>query len=44
MVAFRYLIRERVGTIIVSVLVAHTAWHWMLDRYVVLRQFPLGWQ
>jgi hypothetical protein len=24
------------GTIILSVLVAHTAWHWMLDRADVL--------
>jgi len=28
------------GTIIVSALVAHTAWHWMIDRFGVLRQFP----
>ncbi len=30
--AFKRVIRERMGTIILSVLVAHTAWHWMLDR------------
>jgi hypothetical protein len=29
------------GTIILSALVAHTAWHWMIDRWGVLRQFPL---
>jgi uncharacterized membrane protein len=28
------------GTIILSALVAHTAWHWMTERYGVLRQFP----
>ena len=28
------------GTIILSALVAHTAWHWMIDRWGVLRQFP----
>jgi HupE/UreJ protein len=38
-VLFRYLVEERLGTIILSALVAHTAWHWMTDRYSVLRQF-----
>ena len=37
---FRYVVAERMGTIILSALVAHTAWHWMGDRYAVLRQFP----
>ena len=31
---------ERTGTIVLSALVAHTAWHWMTDRFDVLRQFP----
>jgi hypothetical protein len=29
---FRYVIAERIGTILLSALVAHTAWHWALDR------------
>lgn len=29
---FRWVVAERVGTIILSALVAHTAWHWMTDR------------
>jgi hypothetical protein len=37
---FRYVVAERMGTIILSALVAHTAWHWMIDRWGVLRQFP----
>jgi len=37
---FRFVVAERMGTIILSALVAHTAWHWMTDRYAVLRQFP----
>ena len=37
---FRFVVAERMGTIILSALVAHTAWHWMIDRYGVLRQFP----
>jgi hypothetical protein len=28
------------GTIILSVLVAHTAWHWMTERGSQLLQFP----
>src|SRR5882672_1976095 len=37
---FRFVVAERMGTIILSALVAHTAWHWMTDRFDVLRQFP----
>ena len=33
---FRYGVRERMGTIILSAFVAHTAWHWMLERGAVL--------
>jgi len=37
---FRFVVAERMGTIILSAIVAHTAWHWMTDRFDVLRQFP----
>src|SRR5216684_3321419 len=37
---FRYLVAERIGVIILSALVAHTGWHWMLDRGAVLAKFP----
>ena len=40
-VLFRYVVAERMGTIILSALVAHTAWHWMSDRWGVLRQYPV---
>jgi HupE / UreJ protein len=40
---FRFAVAERMGTIILSALVAHTGWHWMLDRADRLRQFPLRW-
>jgi hypothetical protein len=40
---FRYAVAERIGTIILSAIVAHTAWHWMLDRGSVLRQFRFEW-
>ncbi|HXG94500.1 MAG TPA: HupE/UreJ family protein [Blastocatellia bacterium] len=37
---FRYVVAERMGTIILSAFVAHTAWHWMIERADRLRQFP----
>jgi hypothetical protein len=40
---FRYAVAERMGTIILSALVAHTAWHWMLDRGHVLAQYRFEW-
>ena len=40
---FRYAVEERMGTIILSALVAHTGWHWMLDRANTLRRFPFRW-
>lgn len=38
---FRYGLPERVGTIVLSVIVGHAAWHWMADRWSALRAFPL---
>jgi hypothetical protein len=38
---FRFVVPERIGTIILSVLVAHTGWHWMIERAERLSQFPL---
>ena len=35
--------RERIGTIVLSALVAHTGWHWMTDRFAVLRQYRWQW-
>jgi hypothetical protein len=40
---FRYVVAERMGTIILSALVGHTAWHWMIDRWGQLRQFRFQW-
>ena len=40
---FRYVVAERMGTIILSAIVAHTAWHWMTERYGILRQFRFEW-
>jgi len=38
---FRFVVAERIGTIILSALIAHTGWHWMLERWGRLKQF--GW-
>jgi HupE/UreJ protein len=38
-VAFRYVVAERVAVILISVVVGHTAWHWMAERFAMLREF-----
>lgn len=40
---FRFVVEERMGTIILSAFVAHTGWHWMLDRGERLMQFRFSW-
>jgi hypothetical protein len=40
---FRYAVKDRMGTIILSALVAHTGWHWMLERGQKLSQFQFQW-
>jgi hypothetical protein len=42
-VLFRFVVAERMGTIILSALVAHTAWHWMIERGERLAQFSFTW-
>jgi HupE / UreJ protein len=37
---FRRAVDERMGVIVLSALVAHTAWHWMMDRGAELAKFP----
>jgi hypothetical protein len=39
-ILFRFVVAERLGTIILSVLVGHTAWHWTTERADRLSQFP----
>ena len=38
-VAFRSVAWERPATVVLSVLVGHTAWHWMTERWATLRAF-----
>lgn len=36
---FRFVVAERIGTILMSALVAHTAWHWATERGARLLQY-----
>ncbi len=38
---FRFVVAERIGTVILSALIAHTGWHWMTERgsQLMLYQF-----
>ena len=38
---FSRVVAERMGTIILSAFVAHTAWHWMVDRWRVFEQYRI---
>jgi hypothetical protein len=38
---FRYVVAERIGTILLSALVAHTGWHWATERGSELLLFPV---
>jgi hypothetical protein len=38
-ILFRFVVAERMGTIILSALVAHTGWHWALERWDRVRQY-----
>lgn len=40
---FRYVIPEKIGIIILSTLVAHSAWHWMAERWSVFNQYQIDW-
>jgi hypothetical protein len=40
---FRYAIGERTGSIVLSAMAGHTAWHWMDDRWELLRKFTFEW-
>jgi hypothetical protein len=40
---FRFAVPERVGTLILSALVAHTGWHWMVERWGVLSRYRFEW-
>ncbi len=41
--AFRRWVPERAGTIVLSAIVAHESWHWMTDRFGILREYSFSW-
>jgi hypothetical protein len=38
---FRFVVSEKLGIIILSALIVHTAWHWMLERGELLSRFQV---
>jgi hypothetical protein len=40
---FRRVLPERIGIILLSAVVAHSAWHWMTERASTLRQYRFQW-
>src|SRR5205809_1317093 len=42
-ILFRFAVAHRMGTIILSAIVAHTGWHWMIERGERLGQFQFQW-
>ena len=37
----RRVVPERIAVLVLSVIVAHTAWHWMAERFAVFSEYPL---
>jgi hypothetical protein len=40
---FKRVVAERMGTILLSAVVAHTAWHWLLERGAALGEYQIVW-
>ena len=40
-ILFKFFVKERIGCILLSALLAHSAWHWMLERGGQLGQFQI---
>jgi hypothetical protein len=40
---FRRGVPERVGTVVLSAIVAHTGWHWMTERGALLARYRFEW-
>lgn len=40
---FRFVMAERIGMIVLSAIVAHTGWHWLLDRADRFGKFRFEW-
>lgn len=42
-ILFKYFVAVRIGSILLSAILAHSAWHWMLERGGRLGQFQFQW-
>ena len=40
---FRNVVAERMGTILLSAILAHSAWHWMSERWSQLTEYSFQW-
>jgi hypothetical protein len=40
-VTFKYIVPERIGIIVISVIVGHSAWHWLAERYAALSLYSI---
>ena len=40
---FRHVVAERMGTILLSAVLAHSGWHWMSDRASQLAEYSFQW-
>ena len=41
-ILFRNFVKERIGTILLSALLAHSAWHWMAGRWTAFRAYEVA--
>jgi hypothetical protein len=42
-VIYRFVVSEPIGALVLSALIAHTPWHWMEERWALLRRFTFEW-
>ncbi|MBT5187636.1 MAG: hypothetical protein HOM01_12570, partial [Kordiimonadaceae bacterium] len=40
---FKYLVSEKAGSILLSALVAHSGWHWMVERNSNFNEYIIVW-
>ncbi len=40
---FTRVMPERIGTVLLSAIVGHSAWHWMSERFAELRTYRITW-
>ena len=40
---YRRVVPEKIGVIILSAFITHTAWHWLVERWATLRQYQFDW-